>query len=249
LIDLDGVVYIGDSAVPGAPTAIRVLRERGKKILFLTNDPQSARIEYSRKLNRLAIDAVEDDVLTAAYATALYVQRHEKVGRGRTFVIGSRALKAELERVGLEMVDVEATEAEFVIVGGHDNFSYADLRTAAKLVRGGSRFVATGRDATFPMPGGPWPATGALLAAVETAAGTSAQIVGKPEPHMFDIARELLQGVDRLAVVGDRLDSDIEGGHRAGLATILIADSPPHAGQGGIMPDLTIPSLAALVVA
>lgn len=247
LIDLDGVVYIGDSAVPGAATAIRTLRRRGKHVLFLTNDPRFSRIDYSWKLRTLSIDAGEDDVVTAAYATARYIQRYEDVGPGRAFVIGSCALKEELQTVGLNVVDVDARAAEFVVVGGHDGFSYADLRTAAWLARNGARFLATGRDPTFPMPDGPWPATGAILAAVETAASTSALVIGKPEPHMFDIARELLHGVDRIAVVGDRLDSDIEGGRRAGLATILIADSTPEGSQGNVIPDVTIPSLASLL--
>ena len=109
-----------------------------------------------------------------------------------------------------------------VVVGGHDQFAYEELRIASQAVRGGAAFYATGRDATFPMPDGPWPATGAIVAAVETASGTTAIAVGKPEPAMFEAARAMIGPVDRIAVVGDNPASDIEGGRTAGLATILV---------------------------
>ncbi|HJV03778.1 MAG TPA: HAD hydrolase-like protein, partial [Actinomycetota bacterium] len=113
--------------------------------------------------------------------------------------------------------------AEVVVVGGHDGFDYHELRIAAGAARGGAVLYATGRDATYPMPDGPWPATGAIVAAIETASGARAMAVGKPEPGLFEVARERLGlPADRIAVVGDTPGSDVEGGRRAGIATVLV---------------------------
>ncbi|MGH2579448.1 MAG: HAD-IIA family hydrolase [Actinomycetota bacterium] len=114
----------------------------------------------------------------------------------------------------------------------------------------GAKFYAVGRDPTFPMPDGPWPATGAILAAVETAAGRNAHVIGKPDPEMFEVAQELLAGCGRCVVIGDRLDSDIVGGRRAGLATVLVltgSTSEAEAVNASPAPDFVIPSLRNLV--
>ena len=109
-----------------------------------------------------------------------------------------------------------------MVVSGHRGFDYEELLTATLALRGGARLFATSRDPTLPMPGGAWPGTGAILAAVETASGKTATIGGKPERHLFEMALELIAGAERVAMVGDRIASDIEGGRRAGLETILV---------------------------
>jgi glycerol-1-phosphatase len=248
LIDLDGVVYVGEHALPGAAEAISALRAARKELLFLTNDPRRSRPDYARRLNRLGIQAAASDILTAGAATAAYLHDHEHLQGARAFVIGTSALKDELHQVGLQVMEVaDARTVDVVVVGGHDAFNYQELRVAAQAVLRGASLFATGRDATFPMPDGPWPAAGAILAAVEAASGRQAIAIGKPEPHMFVAARSLLHGTN-LAVIGDSVASDIVGGRRAGCATILIgpgkaADYPPGAGR----PDVVLPSLLDVV--
>ena len=251
LIDLDGVVYVGNTLVPGADDAIGRLRSRGKSVLFLTNDPRSSRDDYAAKLRGLGIDANPSEILTSGAATAQWVAREEG-GAGRSgYVIGSPALEREMESAGLRLVTGDAGRAaDVVVVGGHDRFDYEELRIAAQALRRGAAFYATGRDATFPMPDGPWPATGAILAAVETAAGRRAHVVGKPEPEMFAVAREIVGQTARLAVVGDRLDSDILGGRRAGLATVLVltgSTTEAEAEAASPAPDFVIADLTGLV--
>jgi ribonucleotide monophosphatase NagD (HAD superfamily) len=117
-------------------------------------------------------------------------------------------------------------------------------------VRRGARLYATNRDATFPTPDGPAPATGAIVAAVEVGSGAKAIAIGKPEPAMFRLARARMPAAARVAVVGDRLDSDVLGGHRAGLPTIAVVDPDrPDADPGVrvVEPDHVVPSLAAIV--
>jgi glycerol 3-phosphatase-2 len=250
VIDLDGVVWIGAEAVPGAAETLNELHARGRRIAYLTNDPESARQDHGMRLRRLGIAVDNDDIITAASATASHIREHTKAQT--VFVIGSSALKQELRTCGLELFDdAEAgASVDAVVVGGHPDFDYRELRIAALAVRRGAAFFSTGRDATFPMPDGPWPATGAILAAVETAAERRACSVGKPAAVMFELARSRLAGCEDLAVVGDNLESDIEGGRRAGLATILVlagSTSAIDVARSRTQPDYVVPNLRALV--
>lgn len=251
IVDLDGVVWIGSTPVPGSVAALAELRGRGIRLLFMTNDPRGSRAEYAARLGRLGIRVAESEIVTSGSALASLIGERE--GAGRTaFVIGSPSLKAELVGVGLELRAGKAgREADLVAVGGHEGFDYDELRIAAQAVRRGARLYAAGRDATFPMPDGPWPGTGSVLAAVETAAGRKAIVAGKPEPFIFDVARSLLAGCRRVAIVGDHLDADIAGGKRAGLMTILVlsgATAQEDLATAAVDPDIVLPDLAALVV-
>jgi glycerol-1-phosphatase len=238
VIDLDGVVWVGDRPVPGAAETIGELRRRGKRLLFVTNDPRSAREEYATRLTEHGIPSARDEVLTAGAATAVVAARASG-GGARTLVVGSPALKREVQAAGLTVVDGEAGRgAEVVVVGGHEGFDYHELRIAASAARGGATLYATGRDAIFPMPDGPWPATGSLVAAIETASGARAIAVGKPEPHLFEVAREQLElPAERIAVVGDTPGSDIAGGRRAGMATILVLTGSARREDVAALPD------------
>jgi glycerol-1-phosphatase len=249
VVDLDGVVWIGASAVPGSVAALRDLRGRGMRLVFLTNDPRGSRTDYAAQLNGLGIDADESEIVTSSSALASLLGR-EPAGKA-AYVIGSPALKSELASAGLLLLDGDAgRDADVVAVGGHAGFDYGELRIAGQALRRGARLYATGRDAVFPMPDGPWPGTGAILAAVETAGGKEAIVVGKPEPFIFEHARGLLAGCERVAIVGDNLESDVVGGKRAGLTTILVltgAASREDVETAGVRPDFVLADLEALV--
>jgi glycerol-1-phosphatase len=178
-------------------------------------------------------------------------------------VIGATALKEMVAATGVQLLEGEpAREADVVVVSGHRGFDYGELLTAKLALDRGAALFATSHDATMPMPGGEWPGTGAVLAAVETAAGRGAVIGGKPERHLFELALEALRGAlspdggekaadpGRVAMVGDRLGSDIEGGRRAGLETILVLSgttSREEAETADPAPDHVLENLAALV--
>jgi glycerol-1-phosphatase len=250
IVDLDGVVWVGGAAIPGSVEALAELRARGVRIVFLTNDPRGWRADYAARLRALGIAASESEIVTSASALAQYVRERE--GAGTTaFVIGVRAFKEELADAGLAVLEEEAgRDAEVVAIGGHDDFDYAELRTAAFAIRGGARLYAAGRDPTYPMPDGLWPGTGAIVAAVEAAGGRPAIAVGKPEPYIFAIARELLDGCRRVAIVGDGLDTDIAGGRRAGLETILVLTGTAtreDVASAAVTPGVVVPNLAAFV--
>jgi HAD superfamily hydrolase (TIGR01450 family) len=246
VVDLDGVVWLGPEPVPGSARALGELRARGIALVFLTNDPSGSRAEYAARLKQVDVEATEAEIVTSGSALASLIRDREGAGKA-VFVIGSPSLKGELERVGLRLV---GGEAEVVAVGGHPGFDYDELRIAAQAVRRGASLYAAGRDATFPMPDGPWPATGSILAAVETATGARAISAGKPEPYIFEIARSLLPDRHRVAIVGDHLESDIAGGKRAGLTTILVltgATSRAELEAAEVEPDVVLDDLAGLL--
>jgi 3-hydroxyisobutyrate dehydrogenase len=249
IIDLDGVVWLGGHPIDGAADAIAAMRARGTRVVFLTNDPQSSREQHAARLTAIGIAATADDVITSSAATARFLAAQDDLAGSAVLVIGSPALHDEIR--GLGFTDVPAAEsrrARLVVVGGHEEFNYAELQAATTAVAAGAELVATGRDAFFPGPDGPRPATGAIVAAIETATGVTATAVGKPERFMFDVAREALSDCARVAVVGDHLVSDIAGAKRAGLDAILVLTGTATAEdlkRAAIQPDLVLPRLGA----
>jgi len=249
--DLDGVLYTGEVAVAGAPETLAVLRSRHKQVRFLTNNPWRTRDEFARKLAGLGFQASPDEIVTSVAALGHLLAAAPDL-RGQTaLVIGSDALRAAVVGAGLRLTeDPEARDADVVVVGSHAGFHYGELRAACQALRRGARCFATNRDPTFPMPDGPWPGTGAVLAAVEVAGGSRAEVAGKPEPHMFAAARATLPRGARVVVVGDRLDTDIAGGIRAGLATVLVfsgVTAPGDVASSPYRPDHAITSVTDLL--
>jgi len=222
LVDLDGVVWIGREIVPGAAETLRGLLDAGKQVVFVTNNSVKQPAEYASRLRDAGIPTAGDRVLTGGAVTAQLAAERAESG-GTAFVIGAPGFKQTVAAAGLELLEGEAGEsADVVVVSAHREFDYGELFTATRALQRGAALFGTSRDPTLPMPGGAWPGTGATLAAVETASGKRAETGGKPEPHLFEQARARISGAERVAMVGDRIASDIEGGRRAGLATVLV---------------------------
>lgn len=256
LVDLDGVVWIGREPVPGSAEALATLLGAGKQIAFVTNNPTREPATYAERLTAMGVEVPAERVVTAGLAVARLAR--EAVGEGGpVFVIGAPALKALVERAGAQVVGTEEAEgAGAVVVSGHRDFDYSELVAAKRALDGGAALLATSRDPTLPMPGGELPGTGAVLAAVETASARRAEIAGKPERHLFEQALAAIPGAERVAMVGDRLSSDIRGGHAAGLQTILVLSGTSGEGGGGSSedlehadpaPDFVVPDLASLL--
>ncbi len=250
LVDLDGVVWVGREMVPGSADALTELLTGGVEIVFVTNNPGKPASEYARRLGEAGLVIGVERIVTAGEATADLAA--EGAGAGATaFVIGAPAFHETVAAAGLELCEGEAgREADVVLVSGHRGFDYEELLTATLALQGGAKLFATSRDPTLPMPGGAWPGTGAVLAAIETASGKQAETGGKPEPHLFEQARKLIPNAKRVAMVGDRIASDIEGGRRAGLTTILVltgACSRAEAEAAAPPPDHVIDDLPALL--
>lgn len=252
LVDLDGVVWIGREMVPGAVETLSQLLADGKEIVFVTNNPGRPAATYAERLGERGVEVGSERVVTAGEATARLAAKRAGAGAG-AFVIGAPAFHETVAAADLKVLDDESapSETDLVLVSGHRGFDYEELFTATRALRRGAALFATSRDPTLPMPGGEaWPGTGAVLAAVETASGARAEIGGKPEPHLFEMARERLGDAERVVMVGDRVSSDIEGGRRAGLATVLVlsgATSREEATAASPAPDHVIESLTDLL--
>jgi glycerol-1-phosphatase len=221
VLDLDGCVWVGEQCTRGAPEAISAVRAAGKKLAFVTNDGRRSPEEYVRKLWSLGVQASLEEVVTVG-AAIQHVLAERGRGRG-AYVIGSPAIFRHVADSGQRVLNgtSRARQADVVVVAGHDELTFAELRDATQAVLGGAEMIAAGRDRTFPTADGMWPATGAIVAALEYATERSAVVVGKPDPQIFRTALDRL-GHGRTLVVGDRLDSDLAGAAAAGLDGAIV---------------------------
>jgi phosphoglycolate/pyridoxal phosphate phosphatase family enzyme len=231
VFDLDGTVYLGEAALPGAVEAIATLRARGKRVLFVSNKPLEPRDAYAAKLTKLGIPATPDDVITSAYVLGHHLARTEP--ELRLYVVGEEALRGELRGHGLTVLDefhdqdpkevISPAGVDAVVVAFDRTLDYRKLNTAYQALRQGARFFATNGDKTCPMPGGGIPDAGATIAALEHISGRKLELLaGKPSPLIMETAVQRL-GVPaaRCMMTGDRLETDIYMGQQAGMVTTV----------------------------
>jgi HAD superfamily hydrolase (TIGR01450 family) len=221
IFDLDGVVYLGTEPVAGAAAGIAALRLTGVPVAFATNNASRRGTEVVDLLKRVGVPSTSDEVITSAEAAARLLAESHPAGAA-VLVLGAPALGAELAAVGLTPVTQAADQPVAVVQGFSPALGWADLAEAHVAIRAGASWVATNVDATWPSPRGPLPGNGSLVAALATALGRGPDIiVGKPEPALFRTAADRL-GAEHALVVGDRLDTDIEGANRAGMDSLLV---------------------------
>src|SRR5436190_2798234 len=219
LFDLDGVLYRGAEPIDGAAETLATLRSLGKGLAFLTNSSSRAPEAIAAHLAGMGIRAAPEEVETSALATATLL-------RGRAvasaYVLGEEGLGTALVAAGVTVVDGGAAAAETVLVGRDRGFGDPELAAATVLIQRGASLVASNADASYPVEDGlVLPGAGAILAAIQTAAGVSAEVVGKPNAPIFRTALDRAGG-GRPLVIGDRLDTDIEGARRLGWDSLLV---------------------------
>ena len=219
MLDLDGVVYIGDDAVPGAAAHLRATREAGMRLAFITNNAARPPEEVAAHLTELGVEAAVGDVVTSAQAAAHeLLERH---GEGARIVrLGGPGLEAALREVGLVPVGVD-DEAAAVVTGYGPDVLWRDIMRVAVRVRDGLPWVASNADATIPTPFGVAPGHGVLVETLARFAGVRPVVAGKPERPLLDETVRRVGG-RRPLMVGDRLDTDIEGARNAGLDSLLV---------------------------
>lgn len=219
LLDLDGVLYRWPEPIGGAAESVQALRDGGKRIAFVTNNSSRTPTQVAERLASVGVLAKPEEIVTSALATATLLAER---GVGSAFVVGEEGLLEALGDAGIRVVDASADGADVVVVGFDRGADYTKLKDAAALVERGAPLVASNADPSFPAPGGEsWPGAGALLAAIETTTGTRGQVVGKPEPPLFERALASAGG-GRPLVVGDRLDTDIAGAEGLGWDSALV---------------------------
>ena len=249
-LDLDGTVYLGNHLLPGAAETVSGLRAAGARVVFVTNNPLETAEQYAAKLSALGIPATADDVVTAVDALVHYLREYHP--RHRLLLIAEDVVHRRVVDEGFDVTG-ESSEAEVVVVSFDRTFSYEKLYAGYRAVRENrAAIVATNPDPYCPTPEGGLPDCAAMLAALEACTGARAEaIVGKPSPYM---ARALLDrlGVEAadVAVVGDRLATDVVMGQSVGAAGILVLTGATDAaavGQNGIRPDHVLGGLLELL--
>jgi 4-nitrophenyl phosphatase len=221
ILDMDGVLYRGEQALPGAVNLFPALRAKGVSFILLTNNATMTAQDFTRKLARMGIAVQPESILTSAAATADYLQKHFPEGGGVN-VLGEAGLVAYMQ--SMRHFRLEGWKPDFVVAGLDYHFNYDSLQRACSAIRRGAHFIATNADATIPIEGGDlWPGAGSIVAAISTCAGVDPVVIGKPNTYMADMALEKLE-LDRAEVlcVGDRLETDILFGVRAGIPTALV---------------------------
>jgi glycerol-1-phosphatase len=220
LLDLDGVVYVGPHAVPGVPAALDAARAAGMRLGFVTNNAARTPETVAEHLVELDVHAEPADVITSSQAAASVVAGLFGPG-ARVLPVGGPGVAAALQGAGLTVVDDAGQEPVAVVQGYGPQVGWPQLSEAVVAIRNGARHVATNTDATIPSPRGPLPGNGAMVNVVSTVTGQVPLVTGKPDPAMHaECVRRT--GAQRPLVVGDRLDTDIEGARRAGAASLLV---------------------------
>ncbi|MGE7225465.1 HAD-IIA family hydrolase [Paenibacillus sp. PDC88] len=218
--DLDGTIFLGDRLLPGVKEALAYLRERGKKIYFLSNTTVRTRKECRLRLQELGLEAHEEEVVTAAYAAAVYLRES---GLPRVFVVGDPALFAELDEQGVAHTP-DPLSATHVLVGMDRGFNYDKLHQAMKAVASGAVLIAANPDPFCPAPDDRLPDTWSMVKAIETAGCSEAPtVIGKPSAYYAAKVLEWSKlSYDRCLMVGDRLETDILFGLQNGMRTALV---------------------------
>ena len=219
IVDMDGVLWRGDEPMPALSEFFAFLRQRQIDFVLATNNASRTPGQYVDKLARFGVEVSPRCVLTSAEAAAAYLVSTAPSG-ARVYPIGEEGLWRALEQRGFVLTD---EGADYVVVGWDRQLTWDKLATAALLIHAGAGFVGTNPDVNYPTERGPVPGNGAQLAALEATTGVPPVVIGKPEPRMYQQALQLMgASPETTAVVGDRLDTDIAGGVRAGLASVLV---------------------------
>jgi len=219
LIDMDGVLYRGPFALPGARELFALLAERGISYTLITNNSSRTADQYLRKLRALGIEVAREHLLTTGMATARYLSEVCPQG-APVFIIGEEGLIEPVQEAGFWL---DSTSPQFVLVGLDTGFDYQKLKIATRAIRSGARLIASNPDVTFPTDEGILPGAGAFLAAIHACTGVSALVIGKPETRTLDMAMAALGAVrQHTAILGDRLETDILAGKRAGIGTVMV---------------------------
>ncbi|QDV67608.1 Ribonucleotide monophosphatase NagD [Rosistilla carotiformis] len=245
LIDMDGVIYKGNQLIPGADQFIARLHQNDHPFLFLTNNSQRTQRDVAVRLQRMGIDAREEQIFTCAMATASFLSKQKP--QGTAYVIGEGGLLQALHLNGYSIVD---TDPDYVVVGEGRTVTAEALDAATRMILAGAKLIATNLDPNCPTASGTRPGCGATVAFLEMATGKKASSMGKPSPVMMRAARKQLGlSTSETVMIGDTMETDIIGGVQMGYHTVLalsggtqLADLDNYA----FGPDLVVESVAEL---
>lgn len=246
LLDMDGTFYLGNELLPGAKEFLSWLQASGKEYLFLSNNSSKAGKQYVQKLKNLGVEVPEERIFSSSEATGLYLS--QKYPGGRLYVVGTPALEQELAAHGLNLVQ---DDPEIAVLGFDTTLTYAKIWKFCNYVRAGLPYIATHADINCPTEDGYMPDIGSMISMIAASTGRQPDlVVGKPNPTIVEmVVQRTGVPTDQLAMVGDRLYTDIAMG-RAGLKTILVLSGETRLDEvaaSPFQPDFIVEDLAELL--
>ncbi len=247
ILDMDGTFYLGNRLLPGALDFIDYLRGSGREFLFLTNNSSRHAEYYVGKLAKLGLSCSAADVLTSGEATAHYIKLRQAAAR--IYLLGTPELEHEFRQHGFELT---AERCDFVVLGFDTTLTYEKLATACYLIRKGVPFIATHPDINCPVEEGYIPDCGAMTALIQASTGVAPKVIGKPNREIIDmiLLKKGRYRQEEMAMVGDRLYTDIATGLSAGIRAILVFSGETSRGDlaaSAVQPDVTCEDLAELL--
>ena len=249
LLDLDGTYYLGSNLYPWSLPFVETMRRLGKRFVFVTNNSSQNGKYYLEKIRKMGVDITEDQIFTSGQATIFYLKKYNYPKK--LYLVGTPALEEEFKEAGFILTD---EDPETVVLGFDMTLTYEKLRTACDLIRSGVPFIATHPDFNCPTPEGPIPDCGAMIALITASTGVKPKIIGKPYPEMIEAlqAKYGLENPDTIAMVGDRLYTDLAMAKAAGIVGILVLSGETQREDledSEVQPDLVLENLGEITKA
>jgi len=222
LLDIDGTVSLGEKMIDGADKFIEHVRSEGNKIIFMTNNSSKNGLAYKAKLGRMGIDASTDDIFTSGDATIYYLNDIKK--GSNVFLLGNEFLQEDFVKAGFNLVTGRDEDVDFVVLGFDTTLTYEKIWIACDYIRAGVTYIATHPDLNCPLAGGKWmPDTGAMIEMIYASTGVRPKIIGKPNKLLVEIIKKKFNfKASEMAMVGDRLYTDMMLGDNAGIKKVLV---------------------------
>ncbi len=251
---MDGVLWHGETALPGLVELFDTMRRLGIGYVLATNNASKTVEQYTAKLARFGVTVEPERILTSSLATAGYLRGRYPIGAS-VYIVGDAGLHQAILDNGFRPIQLQELPAvgssvDVVVVGFTRHLTYGDLAAATLFIRRGAAFIGTNPDRTYPSEYGELPGAGAILASLEASTGQTPTVIGKPGGIMFAQALEQLHGrAADTAMVGDRLETDIAGARDAGLRTILLLSgvtTPDILAASAVQPDVVLQDIVAL---
>lgn len=249
ILDMDGTIYLGDKLIEGTKEFLELLEKQNKKYLFVTNNSSKSAKDYVDKLNRLGIYAKKENILTSGEATCIYLNRYNP--GAKVYVVGTEGLLKEFRDYGFNVTNGREELPDYVVLGFDTSLNYMKIWEACSFIRKGVPFIATHPDYNCPLENGEFmPDCGAMIEMFKASTGIFPKIIGKPNKEIVDVIYEKtnLSSKD-IAIVGDRLYTDIMTGKNSGITSILVLSGETKAEDledTEISPDIVLESVKNL---